>query len=38
MTEPDVNFELAKTFGLTEDEYNRILKIFWKKNLGKALS
>lgn len=27
MHEPEVNFALAKTFGLTEDEYNRILKI-----------
>ena len=27
MTEPEVNLELAKTFGLLEEEYNRILKI-----------
>lgn len=27
MQEPEVNFELAKTFGLLEDEYNRIISI-----------
>ncbi|HMT12306.1 MAG TPA: hypothetical protein PKA39_11870, partial [Ignavibacteria bacterium] len=27
MTEPEVNFELAKTFGLQQDEYDRILSI-----------
>lgn len=27
MHEPEVNLELAKTFGLTEEEYNRILEI-----------
>lgn len=27
MQEPEVNFDLAKTFGLIEEEYNRILKI-----------
>jgi phosphoribosylformylglycinamidine synthase len=27
MNEPEVNFELAKTFGLQQDEYERILKI-----------
>ena len=31
MQEPEVNFELAKTFGLTEDEYNRILSILGRK-------
>lgn len=27
MTEPEVNFELAKTFGLQQDEYDRIISI-----------
>lgn len=27
MNEPEVNFELAKTFGLQQDEYDRILSI-----------
>lgn len=27
MTEPEVNFELAKTFGLQQDEYERIISI-----------
>ncbi len=31
MTEPEVNLALAKTFGLTEDEYNRILDILERK-------
>ncbi len=31
MQEPEVNFELAKTFGLIEEEYNRILKILGRK-------
>jgi phosphoribosylformylglycinamidine synthase len=31
MQEPEVNFELAKTFGLMEEEYNRILEILGRK-------
>lgn len=31
MHEPEVNFELAKTFGLIEEEYNRILDILGRK-------
>ena len=31
MHEPEVNFELAKSFGLTEEEYNRILGILGRK-------
>lgn len=31
MQEPEVNFELARTFGLIEEEYNRILDILGRK-------
>ena len=31
MQEPEVTFELAKTFGLMEEEYNRILDILGRK-------
>lgn len=31
MNEPEVNFELARTFGLIEEEYNRILDILGRK-------
>ena len=31
MQEPEVTFELAKTFGLMEEEYKRILEILGRK-------
>ena len=31
MNEPEVTIELAKTFGLMEEEYNRILEILGRK-------